>query len=323
MLTRLVIGGTTLVVGVSSYFSYQVVRSATLENLKQNALLEVNRRAERIDTWIALRKSETEALASTPITQTMDWALIAPYFQAERQRLRTFESYLGIINTQGQLFTLLKGTDTVDVRDRLHFKRGMAGQSTVLDPIISRVSGKPIIVFAAPVWSSAIQDGARKSIGVVNAPIGLEQVTQEVESLNYGSHSYAFVLNSKGGVITHPDPAFRSTLEKPVPSLVMSKEPDLAEIAQQMVNRQQGIQLATISGVEKYVAFRPLQEAQWSVALVIPRQNIESQLRFLDGIAFVVLALAGTLIGVLVYVQSAEQAQLKKVKTSSRFCKSG
>jgi signal transduction histidine kinase/FixJ family two-component response regulator len=317
MLTRLLIGGTTLVVGVATYFSYQAMRNATLETLKQNAFLEVTRRAEKIDTWIALRKSETEALASAPMTQTMNWTLIAPYFQAESQRLKTFESYLGVINPQGQFFNILKGETKINLSDRLHFKRGMAGQSTVLDPIISRVSGQPIIVFAAPIWSGSIQDPTRQPVGVVNAPVAIEQVTKEVKALVYGRGSYAFALNSKGEAITHPDSAFMSTLEKPVPSLIQSNDPGLATIAQRMVNRQQGIQLVTIAGIEKYAAFQSLQEAQWSVALVIPRQNIESELRFLDGIAFVVLCLAGTLIGVLAYVQSTEQAQLKKSKLAA------
>jgi hypothetical protein len=89
-----------------------------------------------------------------------------------------------------------------------------------------------------------------------------------------------------------------STVDKPAPSLATAQDTGLAHIAQQMLNRQQGIQLVKIDGLDSYVGFRPLTEAQWSVALVIPRQNIESQLQLLDGIAIVVLLLVGTLIGV-------------------------
>jgi signal transduction histidine kinase/DNA-binding NarL/FixJ family response regulator len=317
LLTRLIIGGTTLVVGVATYFSYQVVHNATLDNLKQNALLQVSLGANEIDQWIALRKSETAAIANMPIARTMNWALIAPYFEAEHQRLKSFEPLLGIINPRGEFFNLLRGQTKINLSDRLHFKRGMAGQSTVLDPILSRVTGKPIIVFAAPIWSNSVQDQARKPIGVINAPIGIEKIAEVVGNLEYGNGSYAFALNSRGEAITHPNPTLMSTLEKPAPSLSLASDRDLAAIAQRMVNRQRGIELAIIDGVEKYVAFLPLQEAKWSVALVIPRQNIESQLRLLDSIAVIVLSLAGALIGVLVYVHSSEQMQLKKSKLAA------
>jgi signal transduction histidine kinase/CheY-like chemotaxis protein len=314
--TRLILGGTALVVGLATYGSYQVVRNATLENLKQNALLKVHIGADEIDQWVALRKSETAAIANVPITQTMDWTAMAPYFTAEQQRLKTFESYLGVIDPQGRFANVLQGQTDLNLSDRLHFKRGMAGQSTVLDPIISRVTGKPIIVFAAPIWSAA-SEPVRRPIGVVNAPIGIEKVTGVVRRLEYGDGSYAFALNSQGAAISHPDAALMSTIEKPASSLTESQDPALAAIAQKMVNRQQGIEWVTLAGVQKYVAFLPLKEVSWSVALVIPREQIESQLRILDGIAGVILALVGTLIGALVYVQSIEQAQLKKSKRAA------
>lgn len=313
-MTRIVLGGTTLIVAVAAYFSHQILRNAILENLKQNAFSKVNIGANEIDKWIALRKSETEAIANLPITKTMNWSAIAPDFQAEYERLKSFEPLLGIVDSQGEFFNLLKGQTNVNLKDRPTFIRGMAGLSTVMDPILSRITGKPILVFGAPIWSGSVKDQARKPIGIVNAPVSIEKVTEVVQNLKYGSNSYAFALNSRGEAITHPDVTLMSNLDKPAPSLIKMSDQGLAKIAQYMVNRQKGIEKVTINGVESYVAFLPLQEANWSVALVIPRDNIESQLFLLDGIAFVVLLLAGTMIGVLVYVNFWEQTQLEKSK---------
>jgi two-component system, NtrC family, sensor kinase len=312
VVARFLLGGTALVVGMTAYFSYQMMRGSTLENLKQKAFLEVDSGAQTIDQWIALRESEVDAIANTPITQTMDWATMQPYFQSEYQRLNTFLPYLGIIDPQGKFFNLLKGANNPSLKDRPHFKLGMAGESTVLDPIISRVTGKPIIVFASPIWSALAQDKSRKPIGVLNAPIGVDKVTEVVQQLKYGEGSYAFALNSKGEAITHPDATLMSTLEKPAPSLVQSADPNLAKIAQKMVSRQQGIELTTLNGTPKYVIYLPLQEANWSVALVIPRNNIESQLKLLDGIAVIVLILVGTLIAVLIHIQTTEHTHLRR-----------
>ncbi|MBW4517514.1 MAG: GHKL domain-containing protein [Timaviella obliquedivisa GSE-PSE-MK23-08B] len=79
-----------------------------------------------------------------------------------------------------------------------------------------------------------------------------------------------------------------------------------------MMNRQQGIELLLLDGVWKYVAYLPIKEADWSVALVIPRENLESQLQALDVIAVAIAGLAAAMIAVLWQVQAIEQGQLKK-----------
>jgi signal transduction histidine kinase/DNA-binding NarL/FixJ family response regulator len=317
LITRLILGGTTVVVGIAAYVSHQVVRNSTLDNLKQEVLLQVNGGANTIDQWVALRKSESAAIASLPIARTMNWTEIKPFFQAERDRLNTFGTSLGIVQPNGAYFNLSKDGNNPNLGDRPHVKNSLAGKASVQDPVISRVTQKVVVVFSSPIWSGSVNDKNRKPIGVVNAPIGVEQITEVVQGLKYGEGSYAFALNSKGAAITHPDASLMSTLDKPAPSLVESKSSELAQIAQKMVNRQQGIEKIMLDGTEQYVAFLPLKEANWSVALVIPRENIESQLNLLDGIAVVVLTLAGTLIGVLIYVQSSEQAQLKRSKLAA------
>ncbi len=55
LMTPLIVGGTVFVVGVAAYFSYQMVRHAMLENLKQKVFLDVKSSAQTIDQWIALR----------------------------------------------------------------------------------------------------------------------------------------------------------------------------------------------------------------------------------------------------------------------------
>ena len=317
LVARLVVGGTALVVGVAAYFSYQVVRNTTLENLKENALLTVNTGVDTIDQWIALRKSESAALANLPATRTMDWAAIKPLFQEERDRLNSFSPGLGIVYPDGAYFNLRKNGDNSNLGDRPHVKSSLAGTASVQDPVISRITGEPVVVFSSPIWSGPVSASTREPVGVLNASIGIEQITEVVQSLAYGTGSYAFALNSQGEAITHPDTNLMSNLDRPAPSLAAATDRELANIAQQMVARHRGIEKTIIDGTEQYVAFLPLTEANWSVALVIPRDNIESKLRLLDGIALIVLVLAGTLIGVLVYVQSTEQTRLKQSKLAA------
>lgn len=325
LLVRLIIGGTTLIVSLSAYYSYQVVRDLLLENLKEKAFLEVQQGAEEIDAWIEKYKAALESSANNPTFRTMDWAKIEPYLLSEEQRLPEF-TYFGMIDANGFLYTTLKNQPkgSINLKDRQHFQGAMAGKSSLSDPLIARVPpGKRVVAYAVPVLSGIAAPGKPlgEVIGVINGVISIDKVVAVVNGLQYGKGSYAFALNSKGEAIVHPNSVLMSTLEKPAPNFLNLPDRSLAAIARYMVNREQGIKLIPIDGTQQYVAYIPLQEANWSVALVIPRQNIEAQLRPLDLMAMVMVGLAGTMIAVLWQVQSFEQSQLKKSKLIAEAAK--
>ncbi|NER82504.1 MAG: response regulator, partial [Leptolyngbya sp. SIO1D8] len=84
-----------------------------------------------------------------------------------------------------------------------------------------------------------------------------------------------------------------------------------------MVAKNQGIELHSIDGELKYVAFLPLQEVDWSVALVIPRFNLEKQLQLLDLIALIVAGLATLTLVILWHLHRFEQQQLFQAKQAA------
>ncbi|PSB23270.1 two-component system sensor histidine kinase/response regulator [filamentous cyanobacterium CCP2] len=318
---RLLMGGTTLAVSLAGYWCYQVVRNLTLEGLKDTAFLEVQQGSDEIDTWLSIHKASLEASANNPTFQTMNWQVIEPYLQAEERRLPEF-TYFGMIDREGWLYTTLadQPNGEINLKDRHHFQGAMAGRSSLSDPIIARIpAGARVVAYAIPVWSGVPtrEQPLGEVLGAMNAVISIDTVMDVVNRLDYGENSYAFALNSKGEAIVHPDPALMSTVERPAPSLLKAADRGLAQISQQMINKEQGIERVKLDGIWQYVAYIPLEEADWSVALVIPRQNIESQLRPLDIMALAVVALAAAMLGVLWQVQAFEQTQLKKSKVAA------
>ena len=311
-LLRLIIGSTTLIVSASAYGSYQVVRSLLLENLKENALLELQQGANEIDKWLVARQAEIITIASAPPAQTMDWDIAGPYLKSEIERLNAYHHFI-YVNPDGSYYNDQDGFVVgKSVRDRPWAKRGLAGEAHISDPLISRSLDIAKINVVSPISSGA------QPIGLLFGGISIERVTEEVTRLQYGAGSYAFALNSKGEAIVHPDADLLFNVDRPEsPSFLESSDPDLVAIAQNMVNQGEGIELRPLDGQKQYVAFLPLQEADWSVALVIPRANIEGQLRPLDRMAIIVVALTVTMIGILWQVQSFEQKQLQKTKVAA------
>ncbi|MEH1901517.1 MAG: ATP-binding protein [Nostoc sp.] len=314
LLIRFLLGGTTLIVSISAYFSYQAARKITLEELRGRAFLEVRRGVDEIEEWLHVRKVEVQTLAHTSTVRSLDWSVAKPYLKSEVDRINEFFVFQ-IATPDGSYFNTMVGQSNKNIKDRDYFQKALAGKSNISDPFISRSTGIHLIAIATPIWSNSSQSPS--PIGVFNGNVKVDHIVEVVNSLRYGKNSYAFALNSQGEAIVHPNSTLMSTVEKPAPSLLKIADRNLNSIAQRMVNKQQGIQLMKIDGTKKYVAYVPLQEANWSVALVIPRQNIESRLQFLDFIALILGGLTVTMITVLLKVQGFEQAQLKKSKAAA------
>ncbi|HEY9608388.1 adenylate/guanylate cyclase domain-containing protein [Allocoleopsis sp.] len=303
----LVIGTTTVVVSATALISYSVVRGLILDNLKQNALLKVQRRSDEIDEWLAIQKVRVEAIANTPTARTRNWSVVQPYLQAEVEHAVDFYNF-SLANPDGSFYTTKVGRVTVNVKDRKYFQKGMAGQVYVGDPIISRSLKHVVIPIVAPIWSNSAT--TKQPIGLINGNIRLERVSRVVENLKYGSGSYAFALSSEGMPIVHPNKSLEGNLDKPTPSFLQAKDPDLAKVARHMVYKHSGISRVKMEGKWVYVAYFPLHQADWSIALVIPHEIIESKLEALNLLASVLGGLlAIATIAALWQVFSLEQTR--------------
>ncbi|MDY7024098.1 MAG: cache domain-containing protein, partial [Cyanobacteriota bacterium] len=249
-----------MTVSVIAGFCYSRVRNLTLENLKKNALLEVQLSVDTLDQWIAVRKAEVAVLAANPIVTSMDWSVAGPYLQSEIQRSSDFHHFI-YVNLDGSYYNTVDGfVIGKNIRDRLWVEKGIAGEANISNPMISRSLGIPKVNIAVPIRS------VESPVGVLSGGITTDQIFEVVTQLKYGENSYAFALNSDGEAIVHPQTELMSTIEKPAPSLTQSSDLGLALVTQKMVDRNRGIELVKIDNTRKYVAYIPLKEANWSVA---------------------------------------------------------
>ncbi|XZN94937.1 MAG: ATP-binding protein [Microcoleus sp.] len=288
LLTLLILGGTALSISTTACISYFVVRGLILDNLKEIALLKLEKGSDEIDNWLSIRKAEIETIAYSPTLRTLNWTLAEPILQGETYRLKEY-FVLSLIQANGSVQNTL-GTST-NSKDRQHFKIAMSGKVNVSDPLVGRSTKVSTIIIAAPIW--ALPPTPNKAIGVIAGSIKVDRVAKVAKSLYYGSESYAFALNSQGVPIVHPNNNLIGNIDEPAPSFLNSPDHALAAIARKMTARQTNIKLVKIDEKWVYVAYTPLHEVNWSMALVIPRENIESQLQALNLLTFV----AGGLLG--------------------------
>ncbi len=304
-----ILAGTTLAVGALALASYQVVRELILQQLREKALLEVQQGIAEIDRWLATRKAEVETIANTPVVGSLDWEVSGPYLKSEVERINEYHHFTFAYSDGSYYNTKVGYAQGKNLLDRLWFQRAMAGQVYVSDPLTSRTTGIVQVLVAAPVGERS------QPQAVLGGAIKIDRLEQVVSHIEQGPNSYAFALNSEGRAIVHPDPKLRGTVEKPAPSLLEVTDSNLAAISRRMVIQQQAIELTQLDGNWYYVAYAPLQEANWSVALVIPRENLESQLLALNVLASVLggllaIAILGAWRQVRLFAKSQEQVKL-------------
>ncbi|MEG4321481.1 MULTISPECIES: cache domain-containing protein [unclassified Microcoleus] len=315
-ISLLILGLTILAASIAASISYQSVRSLIINNLERNALLEVKERGNKIDRWIGTRKTEIETLANTPPVRSMNWSVAGPYLKSEVNRLQDFKHF-ALIEPDGSYFTTKVGRALINVSDRQHFKKAMAGEVYVSDPTISRtLKQQSIVPISAPVWSNSansLEKTTSKPIGVMNGVISIERIAEVVGKLEYGAGTYAFVLNSQGVPIVHPDARLMGNIDKATPSFLESADTNLANVTREMVYQKTGIILTQINDARVYVAYLPLEQAEWSIALVIPSDNLEKELFALNILAAAATGLTAT--AILAAMTTLELLAQKRIRT--------
>ncbi|BAZ32419.1 histidine kinase [Cylindrospermum sp. NIES-4074] len=315
--TPLILISTTLAIGIIGITSYKVVRGLILQQLQEKALLQVRQGTDEIDQWLAIRASAIQTMSNTTTVRSLNWPVISKYLQAEVKQTDEFFLF-GMLSPKGYFYTSGRSNTNTRNNDREHIQKAKAGKLNISDPFIGRVTRIASIGIASPIRQN--YDAAGAPIGVLFGNLKVNRLTGVVNKLSYGKGSYAFALNSQGQAIIHPNPALLSTAEKPAPSFLESTDPSLVAIARHMVNKKQGgIELIPIDGTEKYIAHVPLKQANWSIALVIPRENIESQLGALNILASILGGLL--LLRAIVasrQIQLSEQAKKQVVMLSEQ-----
>jgi len=294
----------TIVVFIStvSSSSYAILRNLILNQIKESTFLQVSQATDQINQWLEVHSLAIELAANTDTARTMNWQKVLPILQYEQKRFNDF-SLLNLVFPDGSNYTTKTGKAKTNLSNRRHFKKAMAGQFNISDPVVGKITKIPVIVIASPIRQTA--DPHSSVIGALFASLSIKRVTQVTNEVHYGKNSYAFVLDSKGEIIVHPNQSITLTKYGSVSNLLRSPEPNLAKLAKKMVHRNQGFELINLDGTQKYVAYLPLKQVNWSLALVIPRAYIESQLDSL----YILTVILGLLLLAIVIIFS-RQTQL-------------
>lgn len=181
---------------------------------------------------------------------------------------------IGIADKNGNA----KFTDGKDlnVADREYFKRALSGEPNVSDPIVSKTDNSVITVVAVP-----IRNGNEVVAVLIDAKDGnkLSEITNKVV---FGKTGNAFMISEGGTTIAHNKKDLVLNMYSAIEDAKKNASvKQLADIETKMVAGEKGIGEYYFDGVDKYVAYAPVKGTSWSVAVVVAKNEVLSELNSL------------------------------------------
>ncbi|HEX5692203.1 MAG TPA: cache domain-containing protein, partial [Roseiflexaceae bacterium] len=168
--------------------------------------------------------------------------------------------------------TLLQ-LDSFDVRGRPWYVAARdAGRTVWVDTYVDANTGKLVTTCATPFYTPDNQ-----FVGVIGFDLLLDTIQQDLLQLDMGSSGYAFLINDHGKVLVRPDMSVGNVAwNQPFSgeNLLESSDPTLRAVVQRMVQGEKGVERLRYQQDNVYLAFAPIENAGWSVGIVIPEHDI-------------------------------------------------
>ncbi len=183
-----------------------VVNALVSYNLARNAL-----NSSTNETQSVIARDQTTYMLNWAIERTQDIVTLSGIARissmnpetadaAIKQYYELWDGYetIFLAGTDG-IFIASSSDSVLNIYDRPYFKEALAGKIAISEPVLSRVTGNLIIVFAAPVRSS---EGV--IVGVIGETIPVNSITQLLVKNQMGETDESYLINSEGYFVTTP-----------------------------------------------------------------------------------------------------------------------
>ncbi|WP_419661170.1 methyl-accepting chemotaxis sensory transducer with Cache sensor and HAMP linker domain [Desulfosarcina variabilis str. Montpellier] len=282
--------------GVSATISYVKSRNALSVALLDNVEQRTNSVATSLQSWIKDRQLDLKSWSQEEIyAKATKSSIIGKAARASANeklaRLKTDYGYYEDISLSGIGGVVIASNNEavigkISIKDRPYFKAAMDGQLFVSDAVISRGSGNPVFVIAAPVTDKG------RITGVLTGIVSIASFSHKfIDPIKIGQTGYAYALNKTGMIIAHADK-----------SKIMKESFGEQDWGKQMLAQKNGLINYVYEGVKKTVAFKTVAGQDWIVAVTVPDAEILAPVKSIGQINLLVAVAVIAVAAVLIFV---------------------
>lgn len=280
-----------ITIGLLSYSS----SSQSLHDTLETSLVSmISYGAEIVSSEVKSLLKDVESITYYTEIKSMDWTVQKDILIEEAKRLGCIR--MGVTDLTGKgNFT---DGSTHDLSNLNYMNQALQGITNITDPSPSKIDNTMVIVIASP-----IKDVSGKIVGVLVATHENMVFSKIVEKIRIGNDGYSFVINKQGTTIAHAKNELVVSQDNIFENL--KKDPQLqslADLERKMVNGEKGFGEYSYSGINKFMAFAPIQNSEWSIGLTVSRDEFYTGLNNLKTevaaiiVFFILLGIAASMI---------------------------
>ena len=197
------------------------------------------------------------------------WENKMPVLLQEVKRSESIK--MGIADKNGDI----KYTDgkSINIKDRSYFQNALAGKGNVSDPLISKADGSIVVVYAVPIKNN------NEVVGVLVETRDGNKLSELTNKVQFGETGNAFMIKKDGTTIAHSN---KDLVLNMYNAIEESKNDEalqgLADIENKMALGETGIDQYYFDGTDKYVGYAPVEGTNWSIAVVVSKSEVLSEL---------------------------------------------
>jgi len=259
------------VCGGLGLISYITAATAITAQVEENLPQLANEGAKVISARLTSQLSTLEAVANRDRIKNPNTSIEEKNKLLLDETKRSGHSTMLIAGIDGITIPSLTTGKQVSIKDRDYFKKAIAGNRTISEPIISKDDGSMIIIYAVPIKHEGEIVGV---LGAVRDGTYLSTITNDI---TYGKSGQAFIIDEKGTTIAHRNKELVMNMDNDFENVKQDpKLEPLLKLEKQMIERKTGVGEYEYNGIVKFLGYAPIEETGWSLAVTAPKDEVMS-----------------------------------------------
>ncbi|NLZ80824.1 MAG: methyl-accepting chemotaxis protein, partial [Clostridiales bacterium] len=251
------------VAGTGLFSFNSVLTKTTKNNLAADSVSKADLAKSRVEIQLATLKM----LASNSDILGMNWGAQQAVLKASLDGTNFLE--LAIVDTKGTA-RYSDGT-TSELGERSYIQQVLTGKPVISDPLVSKVTGELVTMYAVPI----LRNG--NVLGAVLGRMEGNSLSEIVDSAGYGNHGYGYIINLNGTVIAHPNREMVTKGFNPITEVANDPSLDSTAILfSRILEVKSGVSDYTYQGVGYYAGYAPIANTDWFFVVTAEKSDVLS-----------------------------------------------
>ena len=294
---------------VAFYRSFLTFSETMKENIERNIIIRAAENSLHIKNSIKSVINQIDGIVQRTEIRSMKWESQEPILMMECERCG-IES-IQIADLDGKAHSTRDYEENLKEKD--FFKEAINELTSVSEPIIRDYDGKTVILYSVP-----IQDKRGRVAGVLIAHMDIQFLFNIIESMRLGNTGYGFIINREGELLAHSLMNVKELDLRDILNYSYMEDQRFVSLFDRVVRGEIGHGYFTGNGTERFIAFTPVMDTNWSLALSMERNEMFFEVNAVAGqftIVFIILILFTALFGIYCiryYIQNQKLFLLKQ-----------